>query len=48
VCDLDADVRRDLGRQRFEQLTDGGNRGLVTGQEEGGRVAIDDVAAART
>ena len=48
VRDLDADLRRDLGRQRFEQLTDGGNRSFVTGQQEGGRIAIDDVAAART
>ena len=48
VCDLDADLRRDFGRQDFEQLTDRGNRSFVAGQQEGRSVTIDDIAAART
>jgi hypothetical protein len=46
--DLDVHLHRRLSRQGLEQLADGRDRGLVTGQEEGGRVAIDGVAAATT
>ena len=48
VGDLDVHLHRRLGGQGLEQLADGGDRGLVTGQEEGGRIAVDGVAAAGT
>ena len=48
VGDLDVYLHRRLGGQRLEQLADGGDRGFVTGEEEGERITVDGIAAART
>src|SRR5713226_8461537 len=45
---LDAHVHRPVGGEGLEQLADRGERGLVTREEEGGRVPVDGVAAAWT
>ena len=44
--DLDVHLGGCLGREDFEQLADRGDRGLVTGEEKGGGVTVDDVPAA--
>jgi hypothetical protein len=36
VGDVDVHLHRRLGAQGFEQLADGGDRALVTGQQEAG------------
>src|SRR5438477_5264731 len=45
VGDLDVHLHRRLGGEDLQQLADGGQRGLVTGEQEGRRIDVDRVAA---
>lgn len=45
---LDQHVRRRLGRKGLQQLTNGGDGGLVTGEQKGGCVRVDGIAPTGT